>query len=176
MYEELHPPGSPGALFWPVSSSGFDAPWPAVFYNSALSLGPEEAKAAGAPPGGLPGEHRAPGPERARRAGRRAAWLGPGRSGGLAVGGLAGAVRHALGWLATLHASWPALLLDCTMLAAKMRASFASSIPPQIDEWVEESNQRAGEGYIVRARADQDTSKPPLCVPIGPGCCNLLKV
>ncbi len=54
MYEELHPPGSPGGLFWPVSSLGFDAPWPAVFYTSALSLGPEEAKAAGAPPGGLP--------------------------------------------------------------------------------------------------------------------------
>ncbi|KAI7841214.1 hypothetical protein COHA_005179 [Chlorella ohadii] len=105
VYEELHPPGSPGALFWPVSSSGFDAPWPAVFYNSALSLGPEEAKAAGAPPGGLP-----------------------------------------------------------------------ANISAYIDEWVEESNQRAGEGYIVRARADQDTSKPPLCVPIGPGCCNLLKV
>lgn len=62
------------------------------------------------------------------------------------------------------------------MLAANISATFASSILPQIDEWVEESNMRASEGYNVRARADQDTSKPPLCLPIGPGCCNLLKV
>lgn len=55
VYEELHPPGAPeGTLFWPVSSLGFEAPWPAVFYNAALSLGPEEAKAAGAAPGEMP--------------------------------------------------------------------------------------------------------------------------
>jgi hypothetical protein len=54
VYEELHPAVSPGTLFWPVSTLGFEAPWPAVFYGSALSLGPNEAEAAGAPPGGLP--------------------------------------------------------------------------------------------------------------------------